>query len=398
MSVKNILAVIGTVALFFAATSANAIPAFARKYQTNCSSCHTAYPSLNSAGRKFKEAGYTFPKAKGEESISDFLHWDKVFPISAAFVSRPFDNSSNGKSNTDQAAIHEIELFTAGRMYRSVSGFFELEMEDEDGFNTQVGTAAMSYNFNNMVNAQVVWGSTLFADAYDTYTDARRLTASHAGALNSAFGMADNPSAHVGGGGRFRDQHQVISLYGRPIKQVYYNVGVTGLAKDTMGTNSRVYFGRLAVDVMPNIMIGGMAMSGSCETNTTSCAPATSNRDFKRYSLDSQVDIGDARITGVYIRGKDDRASGSGEDDNDAWYVRGLYVIKHDGRPQIVPLVRLDSFEKNDGKDDFKSYTLNVGYYFTQNVKGFAEFSKQFDTPSGVDEEKRYTLQFEAAF
>jgi len=397
MNTKIVLSAIGAVAMLSAATSANAIPAFARKYQTNCSSCHTAYPALNRAGRKFKEAGYRFPKLRGEESVSDFLHWDKVFPVSAVFISRPFDNSSNGSSNTNQAAIHELELLSAGRLYKNVSGFFELEMEDEDGFNTQLAHAALTYNMNDAVNAQVQYGGILFADAYDTFSDMRRLTASHQAALNSSFGGADNVTAHGGSGGRFRDQHQVVSVYGRPIKQLYYNVGVSGLAKDTNGTNSRTYFGRVAFDVMPNVMIGGMAMSGKCETNTSACTSAT-DRDFKRYAVDSQVDVGDGHLTGVYIRGKDDNAAGTSEDENDAWYLQGIYVVKDDGRPSIVPLVRFDSYEMNDGNDQYKSYTLNLGYYFTQNIKGFAEFSDQYDTPSGIDEEKRYTLQLEAAF
>lgn len=395
MNCKHLLSSACAVIMFLTATSANAIPAFARKYQTNCNSCHTAYPILNNAGRKFKEAGYRFPKLKGEESVSDFLHWDKVFPISAAFISRPFDHTNADKSDTNQAAIHEIELFAAGRMYKSVSGFFELEMEDEDNFNTQVGHAAMTYSYNDALNAQVTWAPTLFADAYDTFTDGRRLTASHAAALNSSFGGANNDSAHGGSGGRFRDPRQTVSVYGRPMNQLYYNVGVTGLAKDTEGKNSRAYFGRVAFDVMPNIMVGGMAMTGECERDS-GCTGT--DRDFKRYALDTQADIGAARLTGVYIRGKDDRASGNGDDENNAWYLQGIYVLKQNGRPTLVPLVRLEGFEENDGKDDFKSYTLNLGYYFTQNIKGFVEFSDQYDTPSGIEDAKRYTLQLEAAF
>lgn len=397
MNTKHLLSMTSAVVLLFAATSASAIPAFARKYQTNCSSCHTAYPTLNAAGRKFKEAGYAFPKIKGEQAISDYLQWDEVFPVSAVLISRPFDNSSNGKSDTNQAAIHEVELITAGRFYNNVSGFFELEMEDDEGFNTELAHAALTYNMNDAVNVQVSWAANLFTDPYDTYSDMRRMTAAHFSVFNSSWGGADNVNAHGGSGGRLRDSRQNISVYGRPIKQLYYNAGITGLAKDTEGTNSRAYFGRLAFDVMPNVMVGGLAITGSCETNTSDCTPTT-DRDFKRYGLDAQADIGDARLTGVFIRGKDDRASGNGEDENDAWYLQGMYVIKDDARPKIVPLVRLDGFQENDGNDDYKSYTLNLGYYFTQNIKGFAEFSSQYDTPSGVDEEKRYTLQVQAAF
>ncbi len=44
------------------APSARAIPAFARKYQTSCSTCHNNFPELNDFGEAFKKNGYKFPK------------------------------------------------------------------------------------------------------------------------------------------------------------------------------------------------------------------------------------------------------------------------------------------------------------------------------------------------
>jgi hypothetical protein len=40
----------------------SAIPAFARKYQTSCSTCHNDYPELNDFGEAFKKNGFKFPK------------------------------------------------------------------------------------------------------------------------------------------------------------------------------------------------------------------------------------------------------------------------------------------------------------------------------------------------
>jgi hypothetical protein len=46
--------------LFFPALS-RAIPAFARQYQTSCSTCHVDFPKLNDFGKAFKDAGFKFP-------------------------------------------------------------------------------------------------------------------------------------------------------------------------------------------------------------------------------------------------------------------------------------------------------------------------------------------------
>src|ERR1035441_6356943 len=41
---------------------ASAIPAFSRKYQTSCATCHSNYPELNDFGELFKKNGFKFPK------------------------------------------------------------------------------------------------------------------------------------------------------------------------------------------------------------------------------------------------------------------------------------------------------------------------------------------------
>src|SRR5579864_5240619 len=49
--------------LFFLAFPAvsHAIPAFARQYQTSCTTCHSDFPKLNDFGKAFKDAGFKFP-------------------------------------------------------------------------------------------------------------------------------------------------------------------------------------------------------------------------------------------------------------------------------------------------------------------------------------------------
>lgn len=40
----------------------SAIPAFSRRYQTSCTTCHSDYPELNDFGEAFKKNGFKFPK------------------------------------------------------------------------------------------------------------------------------------------------------------------------------------------------------------------------------------------------------------------------------------------------------------------------------------------------
>ena len=63
LSVGAVLAVSGILVwMAMTAPRASAIPAFSRKYQTSCSTCHSDYPELNDFGEAFKKNGFKFPK------------------------------------------------------------------------------------------------------------------------------------------------------------------------------------------------------------------------------------------------------------------------------------------------------------------------------------------------
>jgi hypothetical protein len=56
------------VLLGLTASSAYAVPAFARKYQTSCQTCHVVFPKLNAFGQAFRLRGYRMP-GETEEMI-----------------------------------------------------------------------------------------------------------------------------------------------------------------------------------------------------------------------------------------------------------------------------------------------------------------------------------------
>ncbi len=55
----------------FNAPSAEAIPAFARKYGTSCQTCHVAFPKLTPFGEAFRRNGYRFPAGEEEDASED---------------------------------------------------------------------------------------------------------------------------------------------------------------------------------------------------------------------------------------------------------------------------------------------------------------------------------------
>ncbi len=55
-------------AVLLVPTRASAVPAFARKYQTSCQTCHIVFPKLNAFGEAFRLRGYHMP-AETEEMV-----------------------------------------------------------------------------------------------------------------------------------------------------------------------------------------------------------------------------------------------------------------------------------------------------------------------------------------
>ena len=66
---------------------ASAIPAFARKYETSCLTCHTVYPRLNPFGEAFRRNGYRFPGVD-----SDYVKQHTV-PLGQEANKKTFPNS-----------------------------------------------------------------------------------------------------------------------------------------------------------------------------------------------------------------------------------------------------------------------------------------------------------------
>lgn len=377
-----ILGILSGVVAMLAVDAANAVPSFARKYDMDCSNCHLAFPQLNATGRRFKEAGYRFEADEEEaKTISDFLQLDEHVPLSLLLVGRPYDKKSDGKSKL--RALHEVEIIGAGIMGRQWSGWFEIEAEDETGFEPELGNAVATYTHNEALNFQLAYAPIFWTDPYGFLGDHFRMTRGHVGTIDQSFGGAD-------GDGTLRDSRQAVSIYGRPGGgKFFYSGSVAGTAGDAEGENPGIFSGRVAVDVLDNVMIGAFGVTGE---------DGETNLDFSRYGVDFQADVRDFRLQGMFVAASDD-VTGGGDVDNNAYSLQAMYVHHTDsGRPGFVPIIRWDHHEANDGSDDFDDLTINLTYYIKENVKIYAEFFSRFNAPNSNQENERYTIQIVAAF
>lgn len=423
MKIINIVSVLLASSFAIASFTAEAVPSFARETGKNCSYCHNAWPQLNKKGRSFKELGYRLPD-RDLMSYKDIAEEGHI-PISAVIVARPYDKKDSNE-DFNMRALHEVEVIVAGAAGKNWSGFFELEAEDEAqndfGFEIGVPAAVLSYNYNQAVNVQMVWGEMMWSDPYGLIGDHFRLTRGHVAAFDKSFDGDD---------GTIAGRRQNLVLTGRPIDKLFYSVGLSAQADSPAGSDSTdvsegkdasTIHARVAFDVTPDIMVGGFIIDG--EIAGTLCTgvdlPAgigctaagevvpgrpnntasDSSLEYQRIGVDAQADFGDSRVQLTFVSASDDgtAAQTGTESDNDAIAVQAYHVYKSaSGAPQWVPLIRYDTYESSNGTNETDELTLNVTYYFEQNIKGYVEYWDRSAQDSANDDD-RLTVQLAVGF
>ena len=102
-------------------------------------------------------------------------------------------------------------------------------------------------------------------------------------------------------------------------------------------------------------------------------------------------------ITSVYMQAKDDNATATSEEKNNAFNVQGLYALQSVGRTRWAPLVRFDACEKSNSAEDIKEITIGLNYYFAENLRGMLEYWDR-NGEGTTSDDNRLTVQVFAAF
>ncbi len=378
--------------LFGLIGTANAVPHYSSKYEKKCSYCHTAWPQLNAKGRAFRERGYRM-KEDLKEDLGPITELGS-FPISALVQSRPYDKKDSGERK--MRALQEIELFIGGAVTNNVSAFFEIEAEDENGFAPDFANMALSIRINDYANFHLTYAPSIWADSYGFLGSQFRLTRDKVGITDDSYGGAD-------GGAKMRSRRQNFEFSGRA-DRVFYSAGISGEADDYEGVNAKGYSGRLAFDITKNIMVGAFTMGGDTQAKPESApgeGDATVTRKFSRTGIDFQADFMGSRIQAAYLQAKDDTVDATAEATNNAFSLQYYFTAKtKTGSPTLVPLMRIDSYQKNDGNDDYVEMTLHLTYFITENFKTFIEYWDQVSVPDNASKpaDNRTTWQLAVNF
>ncbi|MDX9777578.1 MAG: hypothetical protein RBT43_02320 [bacterium] len=107
----------------FLAQTAEAVPAFARRYKYSCSTCHDPFPRLKDYGDEFAGNGFIEPEEEKERDYvtagDDKLWLNRDFPLAMRFDAYALAETQ-GDVKFDLQTPFGVKLFSGGTLYKNI--------------------------------------------------------------------------------------------------------------------------------------------------------------------------------------------------------------------------------------------------------------------------------------
>jgi hypothetical protein len=388
-------------ATFFAPRNAYAIPAFARKYQTSCQTCHIAIPALTPFGEAFRQNGYRFPGgndaamtkippvslgAEGYKKLWPHAVWPGEIPGMpplAVLYTSTVDYDHAAKNVAFGGMGGELEILGAGTLDDHFSFWGSVVFAREAGeIVTEMERVNLLVRPLDSPALQFKIGS---------FEPGIMLISSHRSILNQeplvlTEPVGDNPWAADG-------FQQGLEAYGMLQHRVLYNAGVVE-GSGSLGDNSKdVYarlaykFGGLPFDGVPkggadatmpanpkpwsetSLAISGFVYKGKGLLDGGDPADPNSRDPFKVAGGDVAASYLDLMARGGYTDRKDDRLFVADPTITDVKTKNTFAELSWVAYPWLIPAWRWESLKADDEKTGKISFTLNC--LARANVKSF---------------------------
>ena len=205
--------------LLIAVPTADAIPAFSRKYRTSCATCHVAFPKLNAFGEAFRNKGYRMPGHDEDYLADDPVSlgaepWKRLWPEAiwpadipylppvAFYVDNTYVVEPGAEINNDFLFPNNVALLTGGT-FGSTFSFYgrinvfapgqDLHIHRFFGQANDLGTNLFNVRFGQMEPRAIPFSSSRSLIASDYLINAQ------------TFPLREWLEAHESGGGHVEE-------------------------------------------------------------------------------------------------------------------------------------------------------------------------------------------------
>jgi len=382
---------------------AEAVSQWARKYEVDCTTCHTSFPRLTHFGERFMRNGFQWPDDKpdgdtaGKDKISDNLFVDKVgnwFGARLSFTPLLYktnDVTIDGetKDSFNLGNPNWMQFFVAGTIIKNVSIFIEQEFE-VDGSKFSWFHLFFTNLADTYVNFQV---GKLSPVDFTPFPDRLRMwQKSEVLNIKSSGGAGENSVT-------IRQSRPGIQYYGYKGPVLWF-AGIDN-GKDASDIDrQKNYWGGLRLEIpsttksnFEGSTVGFHYYSG---TDTADSATARVENDFRRYTFSANARYMDKfDLQATYQIGKDDNytlevvpvsADFQGFTVSAAYWTYPVYVI-----------LQYDQIDSDDIPGlEKKKLSPSIWLFMRQNFK--AGIAARFDLSSASVKKHEVALQIRTMF
>lgn len=423
---------------------AQAIPSFARKYKTSCTTCHVAIPKRNAFGEAFRRNGFVLPKGDAqltkEEPVSMGAEgWKEVFPNAvwpgvipstfplAAYVHTRavYDPIKPEGKRFGFDMPHEFELLL-GTAFGEYLGMFGEWIAFEAGRDA-VGLQRFFFQFNDVVgekNAVNIKVGRFEPGITSGYMNTNRITLARPITIDY----------RASGDWRPRDNQAGIEVNGILNSRLEYAVGlVNGEGKTVPFKDRKDVFGRVAFKtgglgldgkgadielketdnwIDNAVTVGVYAYKGNVEKSKSTTAQSIDTtgsagnptkfrvktttttqkwgNDFNRIGLDLRAGYDRLELTGGLIFGKDDNPFDDNRELKHTAYFGEVDYIFYPWLLGVLRVNRAQSKLADDDRDKYTEVNPNITILYRANVRFSIEWMFRKDgerTIGGVSKE-----------
>ena len=375
---KAILILIGSIVLIqAAAVDLQAIPAFARKYQMTCKTCHTPFPKLKAYGDEFAANGFVIKDKDAPRYFVDtgdsFLSLLREIPV-ALRMEGFFTYNNAGTKQWDFTSPYVLKILSGGEITKNIAYYFYFFFSERGEV---AGIEDAFLMFNNLFGSDLDFYIGQFQVSDPLFKRELRLTFEDYQVYRARPGDSSVNLTYDRG---------VMLTYGFPTGTDFTlevlngsGIGEANVFRNYDADKYKNFVFRVSQDVGDYFRVGGFSYLGKEEKdgigNSLWMLGADATITAKPFELNLQYVArrdGNPYFAVFDLVPSENVKTGGGfaelvylpKGDDSQWYLAGLY-----------------NWVNGDLKEmDYSSATVHFGKMLRRNIRATAEFTYVFDS------------------
>lgn len=378
---KNIL-ILFAVLFFF--NEIAAIPAFARKYNMSCKTCHSPAPSLKAFGEEFAGNGFKLADQDAPRYFvntgDDELSLIRDLPLALRMEGYLSYTNSNESNSNDFSAPYILKILSGGALSDNIAYYFYFFFS-ERGEVAGIEDAFVMFNDIFSTDLDIYLGQFQVSDPL--FKRELRLSFEDYQVYRLKPGLSDINLTYDRG---------IMFTYGLNTGtdftfELLNGSGIGSANQNRMFDKDKYknLLGRISQDITSNIRIGGFGYWGKEEL--AAAEGVRTNNSLWMAGPDLTITAGPLELNAQYVERNDDNPLGTGktfktrgafselvyrpEGDDSKWYGMGIFNWTE------------SELKEEENPLNYKSATFHLGYLLRRNIRLAGEYTYNFTDKFG---------------